>query len=461
MPYRSSPRVILFVVCTAQFFLPFMMAGVNAVLPSMGADISASAKDMSLIITFYALGLATFQLTTGRMGDIWGRRRIFLWGMGIFTCMCFVLGHVTNVYVMQALRFLQGTGGAMFSASGLAILSMVAPKGQRGKYIGLSASAVYAGIACGPPVAGFIAGILDWRWLFWANAVASALAFFLMLLTVREEWYAGKGEPFDWRGGIAYGCAMALLTFGSTLLESSYLAAFALMGTGCALLCAYVFMELRTEYPLLQVRLLVKNRVFGLSCLAAFINYASAFGMTFFFSLYAQLVRGMSVLETGLWLSAQFAVQAVVAPLSGQWSERYGASRISALGVALCGLGLLASAFLAQETPFALFVCAQLILGLGMGLFAAPNTTVIMESVGEKYVGQAASLVGTMRTSGALVNTTVISITFGFFLGKAPMDVAHVDAFLQSMRTDLFLFGILNLAAIACTLAREKSITTR
>ncbi len=433
------------------------MAGVNAVLPSMGADIGASAKDMTLLTTFYALGLATFQLTTGRMGDIWGRRRIFLWGMGIFTAMCFVLGHMDNVHLMQVLRFVQGTGGAMFSASGLAILSMVAPEGKRGQYIGLSASAVYAGIACGPPVAGFIVGTLGWRWLFWANAAASGAAFFLMLLMVREEWFCGKGEPFDWRGGLVYGAAMAILTLGSTHLETSLGLALAMMGGGLLLLVLYVFMELRTEYPLLQVRLLVQNRVFGLSSLAAFINYCSAFGMIIFFSLYAQLARGMSVMEAGLWLSVQFVVQSVTAPLAGKLSDRYSAGRVSAAGVALCGLGLLASAFLAPDTPFILFVIAQCTLGLGMGLFAAPNTTVIMESVGQKYIGQAASLVGTMRTSGALVNTTIISITFGYFLGKAPMDVAHLDAFLQSMRADLILFGILNLAAIACVLVRKNT----
>lgn len=453
---QTSPRRLLLAVCVAQFFLPFMLAGVNAVLPPIGADLDASARELGLVGTLYALGLAVFQLAAGRMGDVWGRRRIFLWGMGIFTVMGAVLGFVTDIGLMIGLRFIHGAGAAMFNASGLALLAAAAPPGMRGRYLGLSGAAVYAGIACGPPVAGFLAGTLGWRWLFWGNAPACLTAWALMAFTVRAEWRESKGEPFDWGGCLVYGIAMTALTLGGTSLRDSNLIGGLLLGTGLAAMIGYVLLELRTRYPLLNVRLLVSNRLFGLSSLAAFINYTSFFGMLFFFSIYLQVVRGLSVETTGLILSLGTAVQAATTPWAGRMADRHGAERISAVGIGLCGAALVAAAFLGRDTPLWHLMATQIILGLGVSLFAIPNTNVILGSVENRYLGQASGLVGAVRTGGGLVNGIIITMTLGIFLGHEPVTTATIEPFLESMHTDLTLFGILNLLAIGCALGRLR-----
>lgn len=451
-----SPRALLPALCVAQFLLPFMMAGVNAALPSIGQDIQAGARDLSLIGTFYALGLAVFQLTSGRMGDVWGRRRVFLMGMGVFIVASLLLGFVNRIEPMLALRSLQGAGAAMFSASGLAILAATAPPGMRGRYVGVSGAAVYAGIACGPPVAGLIAGTIGWRWLFWGNAIVCAAAWGFICLTVRTEWREGKGEPFDWRGGLFYGAGMTALTLGGASLQGSPQAAWALLPAGVGILAVYARLELRTAFPLLDLRLLARNRMFGLSSLAAFVNYASSFGMLFFFSLYLQVVRGMGAAQAGLFLALQSLVQVAAAPLAGRMGDKYGAERISAMGIALCGAGLCASSLLGQETPLWHLNLVQVILGLGLSLFAVPNTTIILESVGPRHLGQAAGLIGAVRTGGALLNMVIISITMGLYLGEAPVGPAVIEPFLDSLRTDLALFGLLNLAAVGCALGRFR-----
>ncbi len=461
MNKQDSPKLILFAVCAGQFFLPFTMAGVNSVLPPMGQEIAASAKELSLITTYYALGLATFQLTTGRMGDIWGRKRVFLSGMSIFIVTTCLLGFLSNVYIMQALRFIQGAGAAMFGASGLAILAVSAPNGLRGRYIAFSAMAIYAGIACGPPIAGFIAGSVGWRWLFWGTAAASSITWCFMFFKVHSEWFHGKGEPFDWKGGILYGVGMATFTIGTTLIQDNFAESIILMTIGIGLLAAYVALEWRTEYPILDIRLLAKNRIFALSSLASFINYSSCFGMVLYFSIYLQVVRGMSVDKAGLFLALQFIVQTLSTPLVSTLADKFGPGRISAIGIAFTGIGLCLCAFLERETPLSFFIIAQIILGLGMAFFAAPNTTVMLESVDEAHIGQASGVSGTMRTAGALINTTIISITFGYFLGSQPVGTNNIDLFLQSMRVDFILFGVLNLAAIGCALGRGPILSKK
>lgn len=450
-----SPKHILIAVCVAQFLLPFMMAGVNSVLPPMGEDLQASARQLGLVSTLYALGLAVFQLTAGRMGDVWGRRRTFLWGMAIFALSGLALGFVNDINTLLGIRFIQGGGAALFNASGLALLACTAPPALRGQYIGIGGAAVYAGIACGPPLAGFIAGTFSWRWLFWANAAACAAAFVLMLL-VRAEWRTGKGEPFDWRGSFIYGSGMAALTIGATSLQDSLYLGWVLLAAGILGLTLYVWVELRTPYPLLDIRLLVRNKIFGLSSLAAFISYSSFFGMLFFFSVYLQVVRGMSVQEAGLFLAVQSVVQTVTTPWAGRLADRHGAGRISAIGIGCCGLGLLAASFLQVDSPLWFISAAQVLLGLGISLFAVPNTTVLLGSVGPEHLGQAAGLTGAVRTGGGVLNMIIITTTLGLYLGHQPISHETIAPFMQSMKVDLILFGLLNLLAVGCALGRLR-----
>lgn len=451
-----SPKHLLFTVCVSQFLLPFMMAGVNAVLPPIGEDLQTSAQQLGLIGTSYALGLAVFQLTSGRLGDIWGRRCIFLWGMGIFATASFLLGFMADIRLMLAIRFIQGAGAAMFNASSLAILAGAAPPGMRGQYLGLSGAAVYAGIACGPPLAGLIAGTLGWRWLFLGNGAACVLAFSLMWFTVRTEWREGKGEPFDWKGSCIYGLGMAALTIGGTILQDHVGMGWTLLALGVVGLILYVWMELRTPYPLLDIRLLISNKLFGLSSLAAFISYSSFFGMLFFFSVYLQVVRGMSVQEAGLFLAVQSAVQVVTTPWAGRMADKHGAGLISSIGIGICGLGLLAAAFLQVDSPLALLAMTQVLLGLGISMFAVPNTTVLLSCVDHKHLGQAAGLTGAVRTGGGVLNMIVITMTLGIYLGHEPVSTATIEPFMQSMKIDLIIFGILNLLAVGCALGRLR-----
>ena len=134
MPIEKNHRRLLLAVCTALFFMPFMMAGVNAVLPPLGESLRASARQLGLVGAFYSLGLAVFQLASGSLGDICGRRRVFLWGMGVFALAGALLGFVDSAPLFLVLRFVQGVGGAMFNASGLALLASAAPPGQLCRY---------------------------------------------------------------------------------------------------------------------------------------------------------------------------------------------------------------------------------------------------------------------------------------------------------------------------------------
>lgn len=457
MPVLREHRSLLVAMCAAQFFMPFMMAGVNAVLPPLGESLGASARELSLVGAVYSLGLVIFQLAGGTLGDIFGRRRVFLAGMGIFGCTSIVLGFVGNMTLFIVLRLVQGTGCALLSSCSLALLVSAAPAELRASYLGISSAAVYAGIACGPPLAGLIAGWLGWPWLFWLTGLAALGAMLITVFRVRMEWRPARGEHFDTSGCLIYGCCMAALTIGA-----SELADYPRIGAGMLALWAALFVvlclrELRTAFPLLDVRMLARNRVASLSLVAAFINYCSFFGMLFFFSLYLQMGRGMSVQQTGLVLAMQALVQALSSPLAARLCSRWQEGHVCTLGTVLCGCGLLLAAFLRLDSTLLLIFCSQVLLGIGVSFFAISNTAIIMESAGEKNVGRASGLVGMVRTAGMLCNMVIITLTLSLFLGHAPVGPDNMPQFLQAMRTDMILFGLLNLLAVTCTLARNGS----
>ena len=446
MSIAKEHRWLLLAVCAAQFFMPFMVAGVNAVLPPLGESLGASARELSLLGAVYTLGLVVFQLAGGTLGDIYGRRRVFLFGLSLFSVLALVLGFIPHIDVFIGLRLFQGMGAAMLSSSSLALLASAAPKEMRAGYLGLSGVAVYAGIACGPPVGGLVAGWLGWRWLFWGTGLA-ALGGGEQLLRLRRIF----------RPGAEHGGAMAALTFGASCIADDHL-----LGGGLFLLClvllaCFVWRELRSPFPMVDVRLLRRNRVLSLSLVAAFVNYCSFFGMVFFFSLYLQVGRGFSVQEAGLMLALQAAVQSLASPLAARLCDRYDQGLISTAGTVLCGLGLLSAAFLDMDSSLWIIVGAQCFIGAGASIFALPNTTIILEAAGPQRVGQASGLVGTVRTAGMLGNLTIITLTLSIFLGHEPVGKDNIDAFLHCMQVDMVLFGILSLLAVGCTLARNSS----
>ena len=223
---------------------------------------------------------------------------------------------------------------------------------------------------------------------------------------------------------------------------------------GIACLLLFLWAERRSPHPILDVAFLVRNRAFALSTLASFINYSSIFGVTFYFSLYLQGVHGLSLLETGLLLSAQPAIQVFVSPLGGRMADRHGADVIATIGIAVCGVGLLLGSGVEAGTSLWIVALVQLVIGAGIALFASPNTSAIMSSVDQAHMGQASGLVGTARTLGTLSSMVVISLTMNVFLGDEPLGPTNIPAFLEAMHVNFTLFGILNLLGIFCSIGR-------
>lgn len=448
-----SLRTVILAVGAAQFMIPFMLAGVGPLLPAIGQDLHASAMQLSLINAAYTLSLAIFHLVAGRVGDMVGRRRLFLSGLSLFVAMSALLPFATNIWVFLAGRFVQAMGTAVMNTCALAILVSCSPPEKIGRVLGLASIGIYSGLSLGPGLAGLLGSALGWPVLFFSVVPIGIIAWLLMYCNVRRDWKDSPEDPYDWKGGLSYTVAVSMLSVGGIWVLSGAWAVGLLIG-GVVCLGIFLWAERRSGRPILDVGFLVHNRSFALSTLAAFINYSSIFGVSFYFSLYLQGVCGLTLLDTGLLLSIQPAVQVFISPMGGRLADQHGPGIIATIGIATCGIGLLLAVGLDRTSALWMVILVQLVIGTGIALFASPNTSAIMTSVDESHMGQASGLVGTARTLGTLASMVIISLTMNLYLGDQPLGPGNIPEFLKAMHNNFALFGVLNLLGIFCSLGR-------
>ncbi len=440
----SSASITLLVVSVIQFIMPFLMSATYVALPSIGKDLQANAVQMGLAITFFVLTIAATALPAGRFADIYGRKKIFISGMVLLTIATVAIGVSTTIEMFLVLRLAQGIGCGLISSTSMAILTSTTPKERRGKAMGITISMVYLGLSLGPSLSGFIVSYAGWRGVFFLISALLLLAILLTTTTLKGEWTSAPDETFDYKGSAVFFISLCLFVFGaSTLTDSSWF--IWLMFLGIAGLGLFCYMQWRSSSPLLDLHFLATNLTFSFSNLATFLNYASITSFTFLFSLYLQYVKGFSPKHAGIILVLQPVLQAILAPFVGRLSDQYPPSAIATIGMGFCTMGLFSAAFINQQTTMIYIVIVLITLGISLGLFSTSNMTAIMNSVGPRYYGTAASMVSTMRMMGMLCSGTLIAIILSLYFGKDPVTQTNTPVFIRSMQTSLYLFSSLSL----------------
>ena len=456
----TSRTAILFVICMAHFLMPFMMSSVGVALPVMGREFSATALQLGLVETTYVLSASIFLLAMGRFGDIYGRRRVFQFGLLFFAFAGGAISLAGSIETVIILRFLQGMGGSMVMATTMAMIVSVFPPKERGKALGIAIASVYAGISCGPFFGGHLVAVLGWRSIFYLVLPLSLSAWLVSRMKIHQEWAEAEGEPFDWKGATLYSVSVMLLVVGVSNLSRGWWA-WVLLALANGGFFGFIRQELRTAYPLLNISLLRDNRIFALSNLAALFNYAATFGVTFFLSLYLQYVKGMGPNQAGTILIVQPIVQTVFSPFCGRLSDKVSAALVATTGMSFCAAGLAVATFLGADSPLSLVFVLLVFLGLGFALFSSPNVSMIMGSVESRYLGVASGLNASMRTLGMMTSMMIITLIFSYLMHGQPITPETQPAFLASMRLALLIFCGLCVLGIGCSLGRVKNTGER
>ncbi len=452
---NTSLSTTLWVIAAVQFLTPFMFSAVGVALPTIGVEFNAGAVHLGLIEMVYILGVAMCLLPVGRFADIHGRKKIFLAGTFFMIIATVAVSLASSIELLIIFRLIQGACAAMITSTSFAILTSVFPNNRRGRAIGVVVSCIYLGISTGPTLAGLMVQYLNWRWIFYAAVPVELSAFLFALINLKGEWADAYGERFDWFGSIIYMVSLASIIVGIVEINHFYYAKWSALG-GTAGLALFIMYELKSNSPLISLRSIVKNRVFIFSNIATWFNYAASFGVTFFFSIYLQVVRGISPKSAGFILVLQPLLQAICAPLAGRMADRYQPAWIATAGMSLCTVGLVMSAMLTASTPLLMLYSILVVMGLGFGFFSTPNSTAIMGSVTPKDYGVASSVIATMRTTGMLTGMTIITVLLAHYLGNRPINHDTIDGFMVTMQRAMVLFSILGLVAIFFSAGRIK-----
>ena len=448
--------MVLFLVVITSFINPFLGAAINIALPAISEEFSMGAVGMSWVAMAFLLCSAVFLVPLGKLADIRGRKMIFLLGNAIITVTSVLCALSQTGGMLIAGRALQGIGSAMVFGTGIAIITSVYPPGERGKAIGISVTSVYVGLSLAPFLGGLLTQYLGWRSIFYVPVPFGILILWVTWRHVREEWADARGEKFDLAGSLVYLVSMSAFMFGFSRLPDT--TAILLSSGGLIGLVGFIILEGKSRYPVFNTRLFSSNRLFAMSNLAALINYATTFAITFLLSLYLQYMLKLTPRDAGVILVTQPVVMAVVASFAGRLSDRVDPRVLASAGMGIIVAGLIMLTFLTERSPVAFLVAILAVVGFGFGMFSSPNTNAIMGAVSKKYLGVASATVGTMRLTGQMMSMGIATMVLRLFLGNNPISSRVSDMFMASMRTTFLVFAVLCTAGVFLSLARGKTV---
>ncbi|HEV7132789.1 MAG TPA: DHA2 family efflux MFS transporter permease subunit [Gaiellaceae bacterium] len=443
----------LAITSVALFMVSLDNLVVSTALPVIRRTLHASISQLEWTVNAYTLTFAVLLLTGAALGDRFGRRRLFVLGIVLFTGASAAAALATTANALDIARALQGVGGAIVAPLTLTILSAGVPAERRGLALGIWGGIGGLAVALGPLVGGAVVSGISWHWIFWLNVpIGIVLA---PLAWRRLDESRGVDSALDLPGlalassGLL-GIVWALVRGNSHGWTSLGIVTPLVLGT--LLVAAFVAWELRTASPMLPMEFF-RNRTFALTNVASLFMFFGMFGSIFLLSQYFQTVQGYSPLQSGLRVLPWTAMPMLVAPIAGALSDRFGGQRFMAVGLALQAAGLIWIASVSTPTtPYIDLVVPFALSGVGMGLFFAPVANVVLSSVRPDQEGKASGATNAIRELGGVFGVAVLASIFSGVGGYQ-----SGAAFVHGTTTAVYVGGgVVALGALAAALIKRR-----
>jgi len=346
-PSETGPghaTLVLLITSISAFITPFNGSAINIALPAIGHEFAMDAITLSWVATSTLVATAVFLVPLGRLADIRGLKRTMVTGLVVYIFAAIFSAVSFNMETLMASRVLQGLASAMIVSTSTALVVLAFPLSQRGRVLGINVAFVYIGLSVGPFLGGILTQAFGWRSIFWLIVLLLLAPVILTLTLIRGEWAAARGEKFDLTGSIIYGIGVTALIMGFSELPGWR--GFIAIILSILVLVGFVLWELRASEPVLNIALFINNRAFGFSNLAALINYAATFAVTFLLSLHLQYINNMTPASAGIVLLAMPIMQTIFSPMAGRLSDRIEPRLLASIGMGLNVAGLFMLIFL-------------------------------------------------------------------------------------------------------------------
>jgi EmrB/QacA subfamily drug resistance transporter len=432
---------------------------VNVALPSIQRDLKMNVSQLEWVVNAYFLTFAVLLLTGGKLGDLFGRRLIFILGLIVFTASSLACGLATSGDMLIAARAVQGVGAAMLNPATLSIITATFPPRQRGMAMGIWVGVSAMALALGPITGGLLAEHADWSWIFFINVPIGLLAIVVARVMIRESKDMSAEQRLDLPGLVTSGLGLFALTYA--LIEANskgwtsteILTLFALAAVSLA---AFVVVELRQRVPMLDLSLF-RNSTFAGANTTMLLVAMAMFGVFFFVSLYVQNILGYSPVQAGAAFLPMTLCIIFVAPVAGKLSDQIGSRWLMGGGMTLVGCSLVLFSLLTETSTFWNLFPALLVGGAGMALAMTPTTSAAMGSVSVDKAGVGSGVLNSARQVGGSMGVAIMGAILGSYISVPPVSPQFPEQFVSGFQAALHVAaGIAFAAAVVAVLTVRK-----
>ena len=410
-------------MCFALFMVMLDNTVVNVALPSIQKDLRSSISGLEWTVNAYTLSFAVLLVTGGRLGDIFGRRRMFLFGVVAFGLSSAFIGFSQSSAWLVAGRAAQGIGAAFMMPATLSIISNAFPPQERGKAIGTWAGVSAMALAIGPVVGGFLVENVSWQSIFFLNVPVAIVAVFVTVAATRESRDETSTHQVDLPGvltiSVGLGTLVLALVEGNAWGWSSA-AILALLGASAVALVAFAVAEVRSPEPMVDFTFFRSKSFLGANLVAFIVSFAML-AMFFFIALYMQNVKGYSPLQAGVRFLPSTAVIIFAGPIAGRLTDRIGPKPLMTIGLLTVAASMFWQGHLTPDTSYSFLVGAFVLMGLGMGLVMSPMSTAAMNAVEPTKAGVASGILSMSRMVGGTFGVAAMGALVSG-LGKSRID---------------------------------------
>jgi len=401
-------------MCMALFMIFLDATIVNVALPSIQRDLQARIADLQWVLNAYSLAVAVLLVTCGRLGDLFGRKRVVLLGVAVFTAGSALGATAHSVALLVGARALQGLGGALMLPGTLSIITNSFDGPERGTAIGIWSGVSSLALALGPVVGGVLVEKVSWQSIFWINVPIGAAALVAGWLTVQESRDEASSQRIDLPG--VFFLSLGLLALTLAFIQgndhgwsSAYIVG--MMVAGLLSLVLFVGVERWSANPILDLNFF-RSATFSGANVSAFTSTFATFSYYFFITLYMQDVLGYTALQTGVRLLPQTATIAIVAPVAGRLTDRLGSRLPLTAGQLLLGISLFSASRLSADSGYVALLPTLVFSGLGVGLVTTPLAAAVVGAISRHRAGAASGVMNTMRQVGGTLGVAALGALF-------------------------------------------------
>ena len=447
---REKKTIIWIVVITA-FVTTFTGSALNLSIPDISDEFGINAGTVGWLVTGYTLAVAAMSVPMGHLADETCRETVLAAGTAIFTACCIAAVFSVSMVMLLVVRIVQGIGAAMIFSTNTAILVGSFPESRRGRVIGYSLAATYAGMSAGPAVGGFMNHHFGWRSIFILTGIICVAALIPAIFRLSGHRTGRVRCPADLIGNILYMAFIVTLMYGLSELGRGN-AAVIMIIIGVMLGTIFVRHELKTEKTVIQMTIFRDNPCFTTANIAAMMNYGATFAVTYLISIYLQAVMGFTSQTAGFIMICQPVVIAALTPVAGKFSDRLSPYVMSSAGMALCAAGTCILTFIAEETGLPVIISALIVTGAGFALFSSPNTNAVMSSVDQDEYSAASSILATMRSAGNTLSMIIVTVIAGIYLPDSSLAGAELQLIVRIVNISFVAFTAVCTAGIFISL---------